>query len=79
MTFLSHLTNPSQSGDFHPLFGFQHAAAGRDIDATALTEGAGKSGGDQDFLKRMPGVAFRSGEATGWIERDQVDVGIHSL
>ena len=54
----------------------QHPAPGRDIDPAPLAEGAGKSGGEENLLKLLPGaaVALDSGKTSGGIERDEIDV-----
>ena len=57
----------------------QHAASGGDIDAAALTEGAGESCVAEDFLKLHAGGASGAGESAGGIERNEIDVGIDAF
>jgi hypothetical protein len=62
-----------------PFLRFEHAASGGDIDAAALTEGAGESCVAEDFLKLHAGGACGAGESAGGIERDEIDVGVDAF
>ena len=52
------------------------AAAGGDVDAAPLADGAGQVVGGEDGLEGLDGrfLCRLAGVAVGWIERDEVDV-----
>ena len=62
-----------------PFLCLQHAASCGDIDAAALAEGAGKSCVAEDFLKLHAGGASGAGESAGWVERNEIDVGVDAF
>jgi hypothetical protein len=68
------------AGELFPnAFRFQHAATGSDIDTASLAKGTGKSRLPEDSLKLGPGSAGSTLKSSRWIERDQIDVGIHTF
>src|SRR5262249_20952190 len=62
------------------LFGAELAAAGGDVDAAALADGAGEAAGAEDALEFAGGGAGGggAGEAVGGVEGNEVDVGVEA-